>query len=361
VGRKSEPRNIFHWFTWHAREYEKSEPDMNTTLLIDALVRQTTVLLATLATSAGQRMPLAHVATQVFADLVGELRTQGLGNKVIADMFGMALRTYHYRVARLSESETDRGHSLWEAVFRHVQTGGSVLRADVLMRFSRDDAEMVRGVLRDLVDSRLLYRTGKGDSTAYRVASEEFGENKDERDGIAQLLLVAIHRRGPVTLGDLARDVPLAETFLREHLDRLVADGRVRATARDGVTLYEHDSILIHYGDDEGWQAALFDHYQAVVTAMCTKLRRGRTSASPSESIGGSTYHFDIWENHPLEAEVLGLLGELRGRALALCERVQAVNAEVAPDRPEKCRRVTAYVGQTLIEDEEDGENDENN
>jgi len=334
---------------------------MNTTLLIDALVRQTTVLLATLATSTGQRMPLAHVATQVFADLVGELRAQGLGSKVIADMFGMALRTYHYRVARLAESETDRGHSLWEAVFRYVKQGGSVLRADVLTRFARDDAEMVRGVLRDLVDSRLLYRTGKGDSTTYRIASEELGQSRDDRDGIPQLLLVAIHRHGPVTLGDLAREVPLAETFLREHIERLVADGRVRASVKDGVTFYEHDSILINYGDDEGWQAALFDHYQAVVTAMCTKLRRGRASASPLESIGGSTYHFDIWEGHPLESDVLGLLGELRSRALALCVRVQAVNADLAPDRPAKCRRVTAYVGQTLIEDEEDGESDENN
>jgi hypothetical protein len=65
---------------------------MNATLLIDAIVRQTTVLIATLATAAGHRAPLARVADQVFSDLVGELKEQGLGNKVIADMFGMALR-----------------------------------------------------------------------------------------------------------------------------------------------------------------------------------------------------------------------------------------------------------------------------
>ena len=39
---------------------------MNITLLIDAIVRQTTVLIAHLATSAGVRAPLAHVANQVF-------------------------------------------------------------------------------------------------------------------------------------------------------------------------------------------------------------------------------------------------------------------------------------------------------
>ena len=62
---------------------------MNVNLLIDAIVRQTMVLTAQLATQAGARAPLAHVANQVFLDLVGELTNQGLGRKVIADMFGV--------------------------------------------------------------------------------------------------------------------------------------------------------------------------------------------------------------------------------------------------------------------------------
>lgn len=335
---------------------------MNTTLLIDALVRQTTVLLATLATSAGHRMPLARVANQVFADLVAELKEQGLGNKVIADMFGMALRTYHYRMARLTESATDRGQSLWEAVLRHVQQGGSVLRADVLRRFSRDDAEVVRSVLRDLVDSRLLYRTGRGDQVAYRAATDEVGRGGDDREALEHLLLVAIHRHGPIDRHELGRHVPAAESALGAAIDRLVEDGRVRIVTHGGITRYVHDAILIHYGDDEGWQAALFDHYQAMVTAMCAKLRRGTTHATADEHLGGSTYHFDVWAGHPLEGEVFGLLGELRSRSLDLCERVQAFNAEFSGGDATRMRRVTAYVGQTVIEDEEgaddDGEDD---
>jgi hypothetical protein len=61
---------------------------MNTAVLIDAIVRLTTVLIAGLATASGQRTPLSRVADQVFADLVRELSDQGLGQKVIADMFG---------------------------------------------------------------------------------------------------------------------------------------------------------------------------------------------------------------------------------------------------------------------------------
>src|SRR3954463_3944622 len=62
---------------------------MNVTLLIGAIVRQTMVLIAELATAGGVRAPLAHVADKVFMDLVRELERQGVSRKVSADMFGM--------------------------------------------------------------------------------------------------------------------------------------------------------------------------------------------------------------------------------------------------------------------------------
>jgi hypothetical protein len=43
---------------------------MNVNLLIDAIVRQTMILVAQLATTAGVRAPLAHVTNQVFISLV---------------------------------------------------------------------------------------------------------------------------------------------------------------------------------------------------------------------------------------------------------------------------------------------------
>ncbi len=52
---------------------------------------QTIVLIAQLATLGGGRVQLAYTANQVFLDLVGALKEQGLGNKVIADMFGHRL------------------------------------------------------------------------------------------------------------------------------------------------------------------------------------------------------------------------------------------------------------------------------
>jgi hypothetical protein len=98
---------------------------MNINLLIDSLVRQTTVLIAHLATAAGSRAQLSNVANQVFADLIRELKEQGLGNKVIADMFGLSIRNYHYKVRRLLESNTERGRSLWEAILSYIQESDS--------------------------------------------------------------------------------------------------------------------------------------------------------------------------------------------------------------------------------------------
>jgi DNA-binding MarR family transcriptional regulator len=326
---------------------------VNTTLLIEALVRQTMVLIATLATHTGSRTRLARVADQVFADLVGELKARGVGNKVIADMFGMAMRTYHYRMARMAESATERGRSVWEAVLQYVQDQGTALRADVLRRFERDDAEIVRGVLRDLVDSRLLFRSGRGDATAYRVAGDESVESDADEGALEQLLLVALHRAPGASLEQLANLTPLSLQRVSSLIERLVADGRVQGAATvDGVR-YSVESLVIDYGDDEGWQAALFDHYQAMVSAMCTKLRSGQTRASARDYVGGSTYHFDLWQGHPLESEVLEVLADTRARVRALCERVQRINAEHAPDTLPNARRVTAYVGQTVVQDEE--------
>ena len=77
---------------------------MNSKLLVDAIVRQTTVLIAQVCTAAGVRAPLAHIADQVFLGLSREIEAQGVGRKIVADMFGMALRSYQKKVQRLAES-----------------------------------------------------------------------------------------------------------------------------------------------------------------------------------------------------------------------------------------------------------------
>src|ERR1051325_6152286 len=143
---------------------------MDVKLLIDAIVRQTTVLIAQLSTSAGIRAPLSHIADQVFLDLASEIEAQGVTRKVAADMFGLALRSYQKKMQRLTESATVRDRTLWEAILDLVEKEQPT-RSRLLARFEVDGEREVVAVLNDLVQSGLVYATGAGESTVYGVTS----------------------------------------------------------------------------------------------------------------------------------------------------------------------------------------------
>jgi predicted MarR family transcription regulator len=329
---------------------------VNPALLIHAVVRQTMVLIAALATAAGQRAPLASVADQVFADLAGELKNQGLGHKVIADMFGMALRTYHTRIARLSASATDQGRSLWEAVLAHLGSAGPLLRAEVLARFTQDDESMVRGVLRDLVASGLVYRTGRGDATVYRVADDAqlHAPDRAPTAALESLVLVAIHRKGPTSRKELGDLIPLDDDrALDATLEKIESEGLVARRGEGAASRYECPRAVLSIGDPIGWEAAIFDHYQAVVTALVTKLRLGKRRADLADRIGGSTFVFDVWQGHPKAAEAFGLLRALRQQAMTLRKEIETHNRDNQRPPTAPWVRVIAYVGQTVKEEEE--------
>jgi hypothetical protein len=146
---------------------------MTIPLLVAALVRQTTVLIAQAATTGGVRAPLAQVADQVFLDLVRELERQNVSRKVSADMFGMGLRSFLRRIQRLAESSTEHGRSLWEAVLDFLRQDSVVARSRVLDRFSRDEEVQVKGVLFDLCQSGLVFASGSGSDIVYRAATED--------------------------------------------------------------------------------------------------------------------------------------------------------------------------------------------
>jgi hypothetical protein len=326
---------------------------VNVNLLIDNIVRQTTVLVAQLATAAGGRAPLAHVAGQVFVELVRELKAQGLGNKVIADMFGLTLRTYHDRVRRASESVTERGASLWEAVLRYVRQRQMLSRAELLQRFRADDEASVRGVLSDLVDSGLLFKSGRGDHTTYRAASDAEASAVlagNPAAAAAGMVWVLLHQSGPRSAEELGRELNLSSESVEQSLTMLLAQGRCR---REGDH-FRADQCVILYGDELGWEAALFDHFQAMVTAIGSKVTQGKNRAALGETTGGSTYHFDLYRGHPKEREVLELLGSVRERASLLRAEVERAgvpentSGASAAETPESYR-VVFYVGQNAV------------
>jgi hypothetical protein len=223
---------------------------MNIRLLIDSIVRQTTVLVAQLATAGGVRAPLAHIANQVFFDLAKELDAQGVSRKVSADMFGMALRGYQRKLQRLTESQTDSGRSLWEAILSYVSERKTAMRTEVLMRFKRDDEALVRGVLYDLTDSGLLFCSGIGSNAIYRVASEDelgFANRLNSTEGLESFLWAVIYRQGPITRSALAEQAKIKAEKIDTIVQRLIADGRVRASERKGDPVYNSGSFLFRW------------------------------------------------------------------------------------------------------------------
>jgi hypothetical protein len=152
-------------------------------------------------------------------------------------------------------------------------------------------------------------------------------------------------------MADIAAVVPLEESQLKVALDELVADGRVVTSESGDVMTFRATECIIEMGEPGGWEAAVFDHYQAVVVALCTKLRRGRTRAEERDVIGGSTYGFTIWKGHPHHDEVLGFLARVRREAGELRGKVRAFNAANAAP-PGETVGVIAYVGQTVLESE---------
>ncbi len=323
---------------------------MTITVLIQSIVRQTTILIAQLATTGHARAPLAQVAGQVFSDLVQELERQGVSRKVTADMFGVSLRTFQRKLQRMEESSTERGRSTWEAVLDFVRSKGLVSRAEILTHFSGDDDAQVRSVLRDLRESKLVFSSGAGANTVYRAASEEeLGAlwKLQGPDGFEELLWALVYREGPLTLDELVQRVHLEEDTLREALGRLEQCGRIEVSETTAERTYSAKNLLIPLGSPVGWEAAVFDHFKALVNTITSKLRDDRTAPALSDRVGGSTITLDVWPGHPLEEEAFGTLEKLRTILVELHERVERVNGELG--LPDVYTRVIAYAGQYVI------------
>lgn len=322
---------------------------MTIELLIHGIVRQTTVLIAQLATSQGARAPLARIANQVFVDLAREVERQGVSRSVSANMFGLGLRTYRRKVQRLSESSTVRGRSLWEIVLEYIVNNGLVNRQQILERFSGDDDAQVKAVLRDLCESQLVFSSGAGLSMAYRAATaEESAQLQQARgsEGEEDLLLALMYREGPLTVEEIATMIQTEPSQIEEAIARLADSGRIERIEAEEEVRYRARALVIPLGSPVGWEGAVFDHFRAMVSTVLCRMRENRP-ASEEDRIGGSTYTVDVWDDHPLQEEVFGILGRVRSMLSDIRKRVDEHNSK--HKRPEEHSRVVFYFGQCVI------------
>jgi hypothetical protein len=316
---------------------------VNLKLLIDGIVRQTTVLLAQLSTASGARSPLAHVADQVFLELAREIEAQGVRRQVVADMFGLALRSYQKKMQRLTESASTRQRTLWETVLELVEQEQPT-RARVIERFRHDGEREVAAVLADLLRSGLIFVTGSGDGALYGLTTQAMRDRIEEQhdfEAVVNLVWMKVFRREAVTRAELVAALPVDRAVVDRAIHDLLASGRL--ADEDGQL--RSSNVVLPLGAEQGWEAAVLDHFRAVATAIASKVRAGGTGAKSSDCVGGSTFTFTVGPTHPFDGEVSDLFRRTRVEAQALWDRVAAFN-DSQPRSPEETRRVTFYVGQ---------------
>lgn len=320
---------------------------MNTKLLIDNIVRQTTVLIAQLSTAAGVRAPLAHVADQMFLSLAREIEAQGVGRKVAADMFGMALRGYQKKTQRLTESQSRQGTTLFEAVLQYIEEKGSVSRSAVLHRFRHDGERETIGVLTDLVSSGLAYSTGRGASSLYGVTSDAERQRltrASDAEVLADMIWAAVYRAGGMSRAELEAEFGVSGPELDAALSQLEKNGRVGT--RDGQYVASI-GFRVPVGAERGWESAVFDHFQAVAAAIANKVRWLSRPGAPQAWVGGTTLRFELSNAHPHKQEVLALLEQTRKRLNRIWNRVSLYNDEHPLEEDERFD-VVFYFGQNV-------------
>jgi hypothetical protein len=322
---------------------------MHIRLLIDEIVSQTTVLIARVSTAAGVRAPLASLADQVFLDLAKALEDHGVRRTVVADMFGLALRSYQLKVQRLSEASA-ASMSLWQHL--HSELGhGARTRSELVDALRPADASEITTVLNDLVASGLAFVSGKGATAIYGLTSQAALERLtriEEHQAVVHLVWQLVATGRAATRSEVRAQTHLDPKELDAAIALLLADGRLVEREVAGEPGLVAESLDIPVGAELGWEAAVSDHFRAVTTAIAAKLRTGK--ATQNDRIGGGTYSFTVHADHPCEARVYRLLQRTREQVEALWDEVAAHNGKHPP--PEGSPRVTFYFGQTVTGEE---------
>ncbi len=264
-------------------------------------------------------------------------------------MFGLALRSYQKKVRRLTESVTDTQQTLWAAVLDFIgQEGGTVQRKRVLERYRYDGEEQVAAVLNDLVSSGLVYRTGRGLNCIYGLTDEKDYASMVERDrdeALPWLVWVVAYRSGGMTRQEIRDAIPFEDDAIDTALGELLADGRAESVFVDGQEKIRASTFLVPVGSQAGWEAAIFDHFQAMCNAISSKLRGGEVGSNVDDQVGGATLSFDVYPGHPFENEVHGLLKRVRQDVNVLWRAVSEYNKSHPPPAETK-RKVSFYFGQ---------------
>jgi hypothetical protein len=200
-----------------------------------------------------------------------------------------------------------------------------------------------------LVHSGLIYVTGKGDSAIYGITSDADQKRvvqQEDTEAMTSMIWLSAYRK-PQTYEELTAAFPLHQQAAKQAIETLLAEGRLKTDDAQNPPTLRAETFLVPVGTELGWEAAVFDHFQAVANAIAAKARRGKNVSSQDDTIGGATLSFDLATNHPYAAEVLGLLAKVRKDVNTLWDKVSIYNQGHPIPEADKTR-VFFYFGQNV-------------
>jgi len=165
-----------------------------------------------------------------------------------------------------------------------------------------------------------------------------------DHDSLLNFAWLAIYR-GAATEVEVADSLRKSPAQARAIIEELIASGRVERRAHDRALVAS--TLTIPVGSEQGWEAAVLDHFRAVANAIANKVRQGRSRSDFSDVIGGGTLSFDLEPGHPFEQRVTGLLDRVRKDVNALFAEVSTFNRNHTFD-DERRFRVWFYFGQNV-------------
>jgi len=276
-------------------------------------------------------------------------------------MFGMALRSYQKKLRRLTESRSAANRTLWRAVLEHIRREQRVRKADLLARFAHDGEREVGSTLSDLVNSGLVYQTGRGLDALYRVTSDvdlRHLAGSDDPSAVAPVVWSIIYDKPGTTEAEVARSLELDTAVVSKAVQSLIDEGRMRRDGDGPSARLSAEDLLVPVGAAQGWEVAVHDHFRAVANAIASKVRTRTVQSVASDVVGGATLSFDLSEGHPYRAQVHALLAEVRERVNTLWNEVETYNAR-KPIAEDDRERVFFYFGQYIEEREDAASEDE--
>jgi hypothetical protein len=166
-----------------------------------------------------------------------------------------------------------------------------------------------------------------------------------DASGLEELLWAFIYREGPVGRDELAEFAASNPERVDETLVKLAACGKIRVEGQDAERRYRAERLEVLLDAEVGWEAAVFDHYRALVQTICQRLTQPGPAAHAR--VGGSTFTLDVWDGHPHADEAYAVLSRFRAIHAELFERIERHNAEHG--RPAEYDQVVIYFGQHVV------------